>query len=326
MRHLTARAESWPTAGAFRIARASITARTVVVVEIAEGGCTGRGECVPYPRYDETPERTLAEIERWRPAIEQGLERDDLQRVLGAGAARNALDCALWDLEAKRTGVPVWRRAGLPEPGPVTTAYTISLDEPAAMAEAARTNAERPLLKVKLDGERVVERIAAVRRASPAARIIVDPNESWTVELMRALAAELVALGVAMIEQPLGAGADQALAGLGYPIPLGADESFHDRATLDALVGRYDLVNVKLDKTGGLTEAIAVARAAQGLGFRLMVGCMVATSLAMAPAVMLAPLAEVVDLDGPLLLARDRVPGLRYDGGTLWPPETALWG
>ena len=326
MRRLNAAAESWPIAGSFRIARGSITERTVVVVELAEDGAIGRGECVPYPRYDETPRGTLAEIDRLRPGIERGMDRDALQRAIGPGAARNALDCALWDLEAKRTGVPVWRRAGLPPPEPVTTAYTISIDEPAAMAAAARANAERPLLKVKLDALRVVERLAAVRRASPEARIIVDPNESWTVEHLRAMAADLARLGVAMIEQPLRAGADEGLAGLGYPIPLCADESFHDRASLAALAGRYDLVNIKLDKTGGLTEAIAVARAAQALGFRLMVGCMVATSLAMAPAALLAPLAEVTDLDGPLMLARDRDPGLRYRGGTLEPPDAALWG
>ncbi len=279
---------------------------------------------MPYPRYDETPERTLAEIERLRPAIEQGLEREALQGAIGPGAARNALDCALWDLEAKVSGVPVWQRAGLPEPTPVTTAFTISLDEPAAMAEAA-ASAGRPLLKVKLDADRVVERLSAVRRASPA-RLVVDPNESWTIELMRELATDLVGLGVGMIEQPLPADADGALVGLDYPIALCADESCHDRASLAALVGRYDLVNVKLDKTGGLTEAIALARAARELGFRLMVGCMVATSLAMAPAALLAAWAEVVDLDGPLLLARDRVPGLRYQGGTLWPPPRELWG
>jgi L-alanine-DL-glutamate epimerase-like enolase superfamily enzyme len=326
MRRLSARAESWPIAGTFRISRSAVTERTVVVVEIAQEGATGRAECVPYPRYDETPERTLAEIEGLRPRIENGMDRTELQGAIKAGAARNALDCALWDLEAKQTGTPVWRLAGLPEPAPVTTAFTISIDEPRAMAAKAAANRDKPLLKVKFDAERVVERLSAIRTAHETARIVVDPNESWSVAHLEDLAGDLVGLGVTMIEQPLPAGQDQGLDGLRYPIPLCADESFHDRATLASLKGRYGLVNIKLDKTGGLTEAIQVARAARGLGFRLMVGCMLATSLAMAPAALLAPLAEVIDLDGPLMLARDRAPALRYDGATMHPPTGALWG
>lgn len=326
MRRLTARAESWPIAGTFRISRSAITERTVVVVEIEEGGARGRGECVPYPRYDETPERTLAEIEALRPALEAGLDRARLGHALKAGAARNAIDCALWDLEAKRTGAPVWRLAGLPEPRPVETAYTIAIDTPEAMGAKAAANAHRPLLKIKLDDTLVLERLRAVRGASPKARLVVDPNESWTVAMLRAHEAALVDLGVAMIEQPLRAGADDGLGGLGYAIPLCADESFHDRASLPGLAGRYGMVNVKLDKTGGLTEAIAVARAAREEGFALMVGCMLATSLAMAPAALLAPMAAVVDLDGPLMLARDREPGIRYEGGTMMPAPPALWG
>ncbi|MEX2648526.1 MAG: N-acetyl-D-Glu racemase DgcA [Alphaproteobacteria bacterium] len=324
MRRLSARAESWPIAGTFRISRSTITERTVVLVELDEDGAKGRAECVPYPRYDETPEGTLAEIEALRPRLEAGMDRRALQDAIGPGAARNALDCALWDLEAKRTGRPVWRLADLPEPRPVITAFTLSIDEPAAMKAKAAANRHRPLLKVKLDAERVAERLGAVREGSPEARIVIDPNESWTIDLLCSLADELVRLGVALIEQPLPAGQDGGLDGLGYPIPLAADESFH--ATLGSLRGRYGLVNVKLDKTGGLTEAIAVARAAREQGFGLMVGCMVATSLAMAPAALLAPLAEVVDLDGPLMLARDRAPAIRYDGGTMHPPDPALWG
>jgi len=326
VRRLAARAESWPIAGTFRISRSAITERTVVVVEIEQDGAHGRGECVPYPRYDETSDRTLAEIEGLRGAIEGGLDRAGLGRALKPGAARNALDCALWDLEAKRTGTPVWRLAGLPAPRPVETAYTIAIDAPAAMGAKAAANAHRPLLKVKLDAEAPIERLRAVRAGSPEARLVVDPNESWTVAMLCLHERALVELGVAMIEQPLHAGEDNGLSGLNYPIPLCADESFHDRASLAGLKGRYAMVNIKLDKTGGLTEAIAVAEAARAAGFELMVGCMLATSLAMAPAALLAPLAAVVDLDGPLMLARDRDLPIRYVGGTMEPASPVLWG
>jgi L-alanine-DL-glutamate epimerase-like enolase superfamily enzyme len=325
-RRLAARAETWPIAGAFAISRSVVTEVRLVVVEIAEGDAVGRGECRPYPRYDETPEKTLAQIEALRGRIEAGLEREELQEALPACAARNALDCALWDLESKRTGVPVWRRARLPEPRPVTTAYTISLDSPEAMRAQAAANRDRPLLKVKLGAEGVIARLRAVREGSPAARIVADANEAWSIPLLHELAGDLAALGVEMIEQPLRAGEDAGLAELAYPVALCADESFHDRASLASLAGRYRLVNVKLDKTGGLTEAIALADAARAAGFELMVGCMVATGLAMAPAALLAPLARVVDLDGPLILARDRTPGIRYDGGTMHPPPRELWG
>jgi L-alanine-DL-glutamate epimerase-like enolase superfamily enzyme len=326
MRSLTARAESWPIAGRFIISRGAKTEAKVVAVEIVEGPAKGRGECLPYPRYDETIEGTLATIERLRPRLEAGMGREELQAALKPCAARNALDCALWDLESKRTGTPVWQLAGLPEPGPIVTCYTISLDEPEAMQAQAARSLDRPILKVKLNGERVVERLKAVRAGHPKARLVADANEAWSVDLLRALAADLAALGVEMIEQPLPAGRDEALAGLDYPIPLCADESFHDRATIGALKGRYRVVNIKLDKTGGLTEAIAVARDARAAGFELMVGCMVATSLAMAPAALLAPLARLVDLDGPLILARDHVPGIRYDGATMSPAPRELWG
>jgi len=326
MATLTARAESWPIAGRFIISRGAKTEARVVAVEIADGAAKGRGECLPYPRYDETIEGTLAAIERLRPRIEAGMGREELQAALKPCAARNALDCALWDLEAKRTGTPVWKLAGLPEPRTIVTCYTISLDEPEAMRAQAARSLDRPILKVKLNGERVIERLRAVRAGHPGARLVADANEAWSVDLLRALATDLAGLGVEMIEQPLPAGRDEGLAGLDYPIPLCADESFHDRATIGALKGRYRVVNIKLDKTGGLTEAIAVARDARAAGFELMVGCMVATSLAMAPAALLAPLARVVDLDGPLILAKDRVPGIRYEGAVMGPAPRELWG
>ncbi|MSP81489.1 MAG: L-Ala-D/L-Glu epimerase [Alphaproteobacteria bacterium] len=326
MRTLRAAAETWPTAGTFTISRGAVTEVHLVVAEIAEDGVVGRGECRPYPRYDETPEKALAEIATVRDRIEAGMDRAALQEALPPCAARNALDCALWDLEAKRSGTPVWQLAGLPEPRAVVTAYTISLDSPDKMAAQAAANTDRPLLKVKLGADDVIERLRAVRQGSPQARIVADANESWSVDLLRTLADDLVALGVAMIEQPLPAGKDGGLGRLSYPITLCADESFHDRESLADLAGRYRMVNVKLDKTGGLTEAILLVRAAQAAGFELMIGCMVATSLAMAPAALLAPMARVVDLDGPLILARDRVPGIRYDGGTMHPAPMELWG
>lgn len=326
MRRLTARAESWPIRGAFTISRGAKTEARVVVVEVAEGDAVGRGECVPYARYGETVDGVLARIEGLREDIAAGLDRGRLQRVLPAGAARNAIDCALWDLEAKRAGAPAWKLAGLEAPRPVVTAFTLSLDSPDKMAARARANAERPLLKLKLSREGVVERVSAVRNAVPTARLIVDANEAWTPEVFAAFAPELAALGVEMIEQPLSAGSDAALAALDRPVPVCADESCHDTASLDGLKGRYDVVNVKLDKTGGFTEAMRLSRAARAAGFGVMVGCMVATSLAMAPAVLLAGFACVVDLDGPLILEVDRSPGLTYRDGLVHPPPPALWG
>ena len=329
-RRLTVGSETWPIAGRFTISRGSRTEARVVVAEIAEGDAVGdavgRGECVPYPRYAESIAGAIEQIEGLRGAIADGLDRAALQSALPPGAARNALDCALWDLEAKRSGRPVWQIAGLAEPGPLVTAYTLSLDSPAAMAEAAATHAQRPLLKLKLDGERVVERVAAVRQAAPDARLIVDANEAWTAELLATVAPALAALGVEMIEQPLHADADGLLDGMARPVPLCADESCHHSATVAGLAGRYDLVNIKLDKTGGLTEALKLADAAEAAGFGLMVGCMIATSLAMAPATLVAQRARFVDLDGPLILARDREPGLAYEGSTMAPPPPALWG
>ena len=263
-----------------------------------------------------------------RDALAGGLDREALQATLPAGAARNAVDCALWDLEAKRRGTPVWRLAGLDEPTRVTTAYTLSLEAPDAMEASARVQAARPLLKVKLggDGAGDVARLEAVRRGAPGARLIVDANEGWTLADYERLAAPMLALGVTLVEQPLPAGDDAALADATRVLPVCADESCHDRGTLPALVGRYDLVNIKLDKTGGLTEALAMRAAAREAGFGIMVGCMVCSSLAMAPALLVAQGADVVDLDGPLLLAKDRSSPLRYEGSVVHPAETALWG
>jgi L-alanine-DL-glutamate epimerase-like enolase superfamily enzyme len=325
MRQLTVRAESWPIAGTFTISRGSKTAADVVVAEVRDGAHVGRGECVPYPRYDETIAGAIAAIEALRPELERGLDRASLQTVMKAGAARNAVDCALWDLEAKRAGRPVWQLAGLAPPRAATTAYTLSLGSVESMAAAARASADRPLLKLKLSGPGDLDRVRAVHENAPRARLIVDANEAWTPEIYTALAPQLAPLGVELIEQPLPAGADAALAG-SRAVPVCADESLHDRAGLDALVGRYDAVNIKLDKAGGLTEGLDLARAAKAAGLRVMVGCMVGTSLAMAPAVLLAQQAAFVDLDGPLLLARDREPGLRYDGSRLYPPDAGLWG
>ncbi len=325
-RRLAVRVERWPLAGAFTISRGSKTEARVAVAEITQGGAVGRGECVPYARYGETIEGVVAAIEGLAGAVADGLDRDRLQAALPAGAARNAVDCALWDLEAKITGTPVWQRAGLAAPAPLTTAYTLSLDTPQAMASAARENGHRPLLKVKLGRDGVVERVHAIRQAAPAAALIVDANEAWTPALLGEVAPVLAESGVAMIEQPLPAGEDEALAGIERPVPVCADESCHDSATLAGLAGRYDLVNVKLDKTGGLTEALRLAQAAEAAGFGVMIGCMIATSLAMAPATLVAARARFVDLDGPLILARDREPGIIYRGSTMEPPPRELWG
>ena len=323
---LTVRAERWPIAGAFTIARGAKTAAEVVVAELADGAAVGRGECVPYARYGETIAGVMAAIEAMCTAVAAGLDRQALQRAMPAGAARNALDCAFWDLEAKRAGRPAHALAGLPPPSPLTTAYTISLGAPDVMAEAARKAAARKLLKVKLGGEGDGARIRAVRAAAPQAELIVDANESWRAGTLAANLADCAAAGVTLVEQPLPAGDDAALAAIARPIAVCADESVHDRASLAGLVGKYDAVNLKLDKTGGLTEALAMAREAERLGFSLMVGCMVATSLSIAPAVLVAQRARVVDLDGPLLLARDRAHGLRYRESLVDPPAAVLWG
>ncbi|MBP2298179.1 N-acetyl-D-Glu racemase DgcA [Azospirillum picis] len=325
---LTVSREAFPIRGAFRISRGAKTEAHVVVAEVSDGEHRGRGECVPYARYGESVDGVAAALEAMAEAVAGGLDRQALSRAMAPGAARNALDCALWDLEAKRSGMPVWRLAGLDRPPePLVTCYTLSVDEPAAMAEAARGRAARhPLLKMKLTGDGDLERVAAVRAAAPAARLVVDANEGWTLDQLHRFAPVLAGLGVEMIEQPLPAGRDEALRGIDCPVPLGADESCHGLESLERLRGLYRVVNVKLDKTGGLTEALAMTRAARASGFEVMVGCMVATSLAMAPAVLAGQGARWVDLDGPLLLARDREPGLVYDGAVLQPPAPELWG
>ena len=326
MASLTVRTERWPIAGSFTIARGAKTEAAVVVVEIADGAITGRGECVPYARYGETIEGVTAALEAMRNALGGGLDRQALQAAMPAGAARNALDCAFWDLEAKANAQAVHLLAGLPAPGPVVTAYTISLGTPEAMAAAAVKASSRKLLKVKLGGDGDPERIRAVRKAAPNSELIVDANEAWHPDNLAANLTACAEVGVTLVEQPLPAGNDAALAAIKRPIPVCADESVHDRASLPSLVGKYDAVNIKLDKTGGLTEALEMAREAERLGFFLMIGCMVATSLSMAPAMLLAQRARVVDLDGPLLLARDREHGLRYEDSLVYPAAAGLWG
>ena len=318
--------QRWPIAGSFTISRGSKTEAHVVTVTLEDGGFTGHGECVPYPRYEETVPQVMAALEAVRGRIEAGITRADIASVLEPHAARNALDCALWDLAAKQGGKPVWQLAGLPEPKPVTTAYTLSLDTPEAMGEAAARAAARPLLKLKLGREGDVERLRLVRRNAPESRLIVDANEGWTPDNLAAMLAACADVGVELVEQPLPAGEDEALRGIARAVTVCADESAHGLDTLDQLVGKYDAINIKLDKTGGLTPAIALARAARERDLGIMVGCMLATSLAMAPAFLLAPLAEVIDLDGPLLLKEDRVPAIRFEGSLMQPPPPGLWG
>lgn len=315
-------ADRFPLAEVFTISRGSRTEASVLTVSVTEGGVTGRGECVPYARYGETLESVTRVIE----GLRLPLDRAALQDLLPAGAARNAVDCALWDLECKTKGLRAWDLAGLTAPEPEITAFTLSLAEPAQMEAAARRHAHRPMLKIKLGTPDDMPRLEAVRRGAPDAKIIVDANEGWSAEVYSDLAPHLVRLGVALVEQPLPAGEDEALVGMTRPVPVCADESCHDRASLPALKGKYDVVNIKLDKTGGLTEALALREAALAEGYRIMVGCMVGSSLAMAPAVLVAQGAMVTDLDGPLLLAQDRDTPLRYDDRGVHPPEPALWG
>jgi L-alanine-DL-glutamate epimerase-like enolase superfamily enzyme len=323
---LAVRIERWPIAGSFAISRGAKTEAVVVVAELSDGVYRGRGECVPYARYGETVEQVAAAIETMAADVSHGLDRAGLQRTMTSGAARNALDCAFWDLAAKRAGRPVHELAGLAAPKPLITAYTISLATPDDMAQAAAKAADRALLKVKLGGADDAARIAAVRRAAPKAELIVDANEAWTPDDLAENLAACAQAGVTLVEQPLPADRDDALAAISRPLPICADESVHASTSLASLVGKYDAVNIKLDKTGGLTEALAMVGQAERLGFTLMAGCMVATSLAMAPAMLVAQRARVVDLDGALLLARDRPDGLVYDGSLVHPPVPALWG
>ena len=323
---LAVRSENWPIAGSFSISRGAKTEAQVVVAELSDGRHNGRGECVPYARYGESVKSVIEALGRIGDQLAFGLDRNALQHAMPAGAARNALDCAFWDLEAKRAGKAAHELAGLAAPRALTTAYTISLGTPETMAEAARAASSRKLLKIKLGGAGDPQRLVAVRKAAPASELIVDANEGWSAENLAENLAACAEAGVTLVEQPLPAGADAALAAIKRPIAVCADESVHDRASLAALVGRYDAVNIKLDKAGGLTEALAMAAEAERLGFAIMVGSMVATSLAMAPAMLLAQGARVVDLDGPLLLAKDRPNGLRYDASLVYPPTPALWG
>lgn len=318
----TARIESWPIAGTFTISRGSKREARVVVVELSDGEHLGRGECVPYPRYDQTPEGTLAEIEQ----APLGLDRDGLQKAMPPSAARNALDCALWDLTAKRSGRRAHELAGLAAPMPILTCYTLSLASPEEMAAKAVAAAHLPLLKLKLGGPGDAERMRAVRRARPDARLVADANEGWSEADLEPLLAVAAEAGIEVVEQPLPSGRDEALARIRRPVPVCADESVHASDSLAGLADRYDAVNIKLDKTGGLTEALAMAHAARAQGLRIMVGCMVATSLSMAPALLAAQGADWADLDGPLLLERDRDPGLVISKGVIAPALPVLWG
>lgn len=323
---LTAQAQTWPLAKAFGISRGRKTDAHVVVVEINDGQHSGFGECVPYARYGETIDSVLQTISTVRSDIENGANQQNLLDLLPPGAARNAIDCALWDLEAKQKAQPVWRLLNLPEPKPVTTAYTLGLDTPDAMKKAAQENAHRPLLKIKLGSEGDSARLEAIRQGAPASRLIVDANEGWQAADAISLAADLQRYGVDLIEQPLPASADDALSTINSPIPFCADESCHTSKDLPRLIPLYQAVNIKLDKTGGLTEAVQLAKAAKAAGLSIMVGCMVGTSLGMAPALLLASFADYIDLDGPLLLAKDRTPGLTYKGSTLMPCTSDIWG
>ncbi|TGG94010.1 dipeptide epimerase [Natronospirillum operosum] len=314
--------QSFRLAEVFTIARGSRTHAEVLMVEIASGGHIGRGECVPYARYDETLASVQAQIE----GLPAEFDRAALQHLLPAGAARNAVDCALWDLEARQRGQRVWQLAGLAAPGPEITAFTLSLDTPERMQAAARRHAQRPLLKIKLGTPDDMPRLEAVRAGAPESRIIVDANEGWSAEVYQDLAPHLLRLGVTMVEQPLPAGDDELLGEIERPLPVCADESCHDRASLPALAGRYDMINIKLDKTGGLTEALALKAEAQRQGYDIMVGCMVGSSLAMAPAVLVAQGAAITDLDGPLLLAEDRPEALHFDAAGVHPSTPGLWG
>lgn len=308
--------DSFRLAEVFTISRGSRTEAKVLTVTIEQGGHTGRGECVPYARYGETLDSVVAQIEGY----------DGNLKAMPAGAARNAVDCALIDLAAKTQGIRAWDMLSIPAPQPVTSAFTLSLDTPEKMQASAAKHAHRPLLKIKLGTPDDMARLEAVRKGAPDAAIIVDANEGWTAEVYTDLAPHLLRLGVQMVEQPLPVGEDDILAEIARPLPVCADESCHDRASLPALKGKYDMVNIKLDKTGGLTEALALRDAARAEGYTVMVGCMVGSSLAMAPAMLVAQGAEIVDLDGPLLLAEDRTPPLKFDGSTVYPPDAALWG
>jgi len=326
-RALSVSRDAWPLASVFRISRGARTVSEVIVAEITDGALIGRGECFPYARYGESLDSVEAQIRSAADAIAGGAGREELLSVLPAGAARNAVDCALWDLEAKQAGTRAWTLAGLPEIESVTTVFTLGVDTPDIMAEKAAENRDRPRLKLKMTGDGSdLERVRRIHEAAPNTSLVVDANEGWTIDQYLEVAPKLGALGVEMIEQPLPASDDAPLAGVERAVPVCADEACHDSASLPALVGKYDMINIKLDKTGGLTEALRLRDAALAEGFGVMVGCMIGTSLAMAPGMLVAQGARVVDLDGPLLLAKDREPGLTYNGSIIQPPPSALWG
>lgn len=325
-RDLFVEAERFPLAAAFTISRGSKTEAAVLTCTIADGNNSGRGECVPYARYGETLESVQAQIEAIRGRIAEGISRRELLDEMKPGAARNAVDCALWDLEAKASGITAFRTAGIAHPSALTTAYTLSLGEPEDMAARATENAHRPLLKVKVGTGDDVSRIEAVARAAPSSRIILDANEGWDETNIREHMLAAARCRIALIEQPLPAGHDAILGRIPHPVPICADESVHTSDKLEELLGLYDAVNIKLDKTGGLTAALELRDRSRALGFGVMVGCMVGTSLAMAPALLVAQDADFVDLDGPLLLARDRDPALQYTGSVVSPPQPSLWG
>src|SRR5438552_647487 len=322
---IEAHEEVWPLKQPFRISRGSRTEARVVVVTVSDGEYTGRGEGVPIARYNQTPASALGQIESLK--TEKDLDRDKIQRLLPPGAARNALDCALWDLEAKRSGKRVWELANIPIVPEVETSFTISLDTPEKMAASAKANSNRPILKLKLGGDKLdLQRVEAVREAAPAARLLIDANESWSPEHYRKIVPTLKELGVELIEQPFPADADEVLETLDHQVPVCADESCHTTVDLPRLNNRYEAINVKLDKTGGLTEALSLCERARESGFKLLIDCMVGTPLGMSPARLLASAADYVDLDGPLLLARDRDHGLSYQNGKIGMPARDLWG
>lgn len=319
---ITALAETFPLRNPFTISRGSKTEARVVTCSITRNGHRGWGEGLPYPRYGETVAESIAAI----LALPEAISRPALQQALPPGAARNAVDCALWDLEAKASGTPVWKLAGLAQPKPVEIAFTLSLDTPEAMRAAAARQAHRAVLKVKLGTPADMARIEAVRQGAPRVRLIVDANEGWTPDIYTELAPYLIRLGVEMVEQPLPQGADDMLAEIARPLPVCADESAHDAASLPGLLGRYDVVNLKLDKTGGLTEALRAKGEARRLGLKVMVGCMISTSLSMAPAILVAQGADWSDLDGPADMAQDRANPVIYDDRHIHPALPQLWG
>lgn len=318
--------EAFPIAGRFVISRGAKTEAHVIRVTVTEGSHAGHGECVPYGRYGETIESVLAEIQKYKLPVESGAGRFAINQQMPAGAARNAVDCALWDLEAKKAGISAFAASGIGQLMPVVTAYTLSLGTPEEMGAAARAASERPILKIKVGGAGDIDRLAAVRDGAPGASIIVDANEGWTEDNLEANLRACLKFGVALVEQPLPAGNDKMLASIHHAVPVCADESVHTSKDLGSLAGRYDAVNIKLDKAGGLTEALEMNRFARSLGLKVMIGCMVGTSLGMAPALAIAQSADFIDLDGPLLLARDRTPGLTYEGSLILPPPSNLWG